>query len=70
MQAQVQQVAAAAQQRNIETIAERVENANAMAILFQLGIHYMQGHYVEEPEVVLQEPENVIHTTLEAIAGS
>ena len=40
------------------------------AILFQLGIHYMQGHYVEEPEVVLQEPENVVHTTLEAIAGN
>jgi c-di-GMP-related signal transduction protein len=28
-----------------------------MAVLFQLGVHYMQGHYVHEPEVVLQEPE-------------
>jgi len=69
MQANVRQVAEAAQQRNIETIAERVENANAMAVLFQIGVHYMQGHYVEEPEVVLQEPDNVVHTTLEAIAG-
>jgi diguanylate cyclase (GGDEF)-like protein len=57
MQDSVQQVAAAADQRNIETVAERVENANAMAVLFQLGVHYMQGHYVQEPEVVLQEPE-------------
>ena len=57
MQKSVQQVATAADQRNIETIAERVENANAMAVLFQLGVHYMQGHYVHEPEVVLQEPE-------------
>lgn len=69
MQANVRKVAEAAQQRNIETIAERVENANAMAVLFQIGVHYMQGHYVEEPEVVLQEPENIVHTTLEAIAG-
>ena len=57
MQKSVQQVTAAADQRKIETIAERVENANAMAVLFQLGVHYMQGHYVHEPEVVLQEPD-------------
>jgi len=57
MQKSVQQVATAAAERKIETIAERVENANAMAVLFQLGVHYMQGHYVREPEVVLQEPE-------------
>ncbi len=57
MQKSVQKVVAAADQRNIQTIAERVENANAMAVLFQLGVHYMQGHYVHEPEVVLQEPE-------------
>ncbi len=60
MQNSVKQVASAASQRNIETIAERVENANAMAVLFQLGVNYMQGHYVQEPEVVLQEPEVVI----------
>ncbi len=57
MQKSVQMVAAAANERNIETIAERVENANAMAVLFQLGVHYMQGHYVNEPEVVLQDAE-------------
>jgi len=70
MQNKVQTLAAAATQRNIETIAERVENANAMAVLFQLGVHFMQGHYVHEPEVVLQERVNVAHTTLEAIARS
>ncbi len=65
-QESVRLLASAASQRNVETIAERVENANAMAVLFQLGVHYMQGHYVHEPEVVLQEPENVVQTTLEA----
>ena len=70
LQESVRQVTAAAQQRKIETIAERVENANEMAVLFQLGVHYMQGHYVHEPEVVLQEAVNVVHTTLEAIGNS
>lgn len=70
MQESVRQLAMAADQRDIATIAERVENANAMAVLFQLGVNYMQGHYVHEPEVVLQEPVNVAQTTLEAIANS
>ena len=70
LQESVRQVAAAAQQRKIETIAERVENANEMAVLFQLGVHFMQGHYVHEPEVVLQEVANVVQTTLEAIGNN
>ncbi|MEL7024599.1 MAG: EAL domain-containing protein [Pseudomonadota bacterium] len=44
-----------AKERGINTIAEKVEDANTMAALWQLGISYMQGHYVQEPEVVLQE---------------
>ena len=44
-----------ARERDINTIAEKVEDANTMAALWQLGISYMQGHYVQEPEVVLQE---------------
>lgn len=68
VQDNVRRVVAAANQRKIETIAERVENANEMAVLFQIGIHFMQGHYVHEPEVILQEPVNVVQTSLEAIA--
>jgi EAL domain-containing protein (putative c-di-GMP-specific phosphodiesterase class I) len=45
----------AAANRAIQTIAERVEDANTMAVLFQLGVSYMQGHYVHEPEVVLSD---------------
>ncbi len=45
----------AASSRAIPTIAERVEDANTMAVLFQLGVAYMQGHYVHEPEVVLSD---------------
>ena len=70
LQESVRQLTVAAQQRNILTIAERVENANEMAVLFQLGLHFMQGHYVHEPEVVLEESVNVVQTTLKAIANN
>jgi diguanylate cyclase (GGDEF)-like protein len=46
---------AAANKRTIATIAERVEDANTMAVLFQLGVGYVQGHYLHEPEVVLAD---------------
>ncbi|HEX7082245.1 MAG TPA: sensor domain-containing phosphodiesterase [Gammaproteobacteria bacterium] len=70
MQEHVRHVTELAEARKILTIAERVENANAMAVLFQLGVHFMQGHYVHEPEVVLQEPPSVSQTTLDAIGSS
>ena len=70
MQNKVRQLASEADKRGILTIAERVENANAMAVLFQLGVHFMQGHYVHEPEVVLQERAKAAPTTLEAISAS
>jgi len=69
MQDAVSRIVGAAQQRDIKTIAERVENANAMAVLFQLGLDYMQGHYVHEPEVVLQDTSNVASSTLAAVNG-
>ena len=70
LQAAVGKVVKAAQKRKIKTIAERVENANSMAILFQLGLDFMQGHYVHEPEVVLQEAEKVAANTLEKLSAA
>lgn len=55
LQERVRNLIAAAQQRKIPTIAERVENATTMAVLFQLGAAYVQGHYLREPDVVLEE---------------
>lgn len=55
LQSQVQDFVDEAAKHKILTIAERVEDANTMAVLFQLGIEYMQGHYLQEPEVVLEE---------------
>jgi EAL domain-containing protein (putative c-di-GMP-specific phosphodiesterase class I) len=34
------------------TIAERVEDANTMAVLWQLGVEYVQGYFVNTPEQV------------------
>ena len=42
-----------AKDRGIKTIAEHIEDANGMAKLWQLGINYVQGNHVQEPEVVL-----------------
>lgn len=42
-----------AKARNIGTIAERVEDANTMAVLWQLGIEFIQGYFVNEPEQVV-----------------
>ena len=71
MQEAVQRIVNAATQRGIKSIAERVENANAMAVLFQLGLDYMQGHYVHAPEVVLQDKtDSVRKRTLEELAAA
>ncbi|MDH3546840.1 MAG: GGDEF domain-containing protein [Gammaproteobacteria bacterium] len=70
MQKNVEKIVNAAAERNIKTIAERVENANAMAVLFQLGLDYMQGHYVHEPEVVLQDRESGRHQSLAELVAA
>ncbi len=54
-----------ARHKGIATIAERVEDANTMAVLFQLGVSYMQGYYVQEAEVILEEAEVPTEPTFE-----
>ncbi len=70
LQASVEKIVNAANDRMIKTIAERVENANAMAVLFQLGLDYMQGHYVHEPEVVLQDSNKGPSSTLAELSAA
>lgn len=55
LQQKVKDLVAEAKQRNILTVAERVEDANTMAALWQIGIEYIQGYQLNEPEVVLSE---------------
>jgi EAL domain-containing protein (putative c-di-GMP-specific phosphodiesterase class I) len=54
LQRRVRTIVEVAQKRGVRTIAERVEDANTMAVLFQLGVQFVQGYFVQEPkEVVL-----------------
>jgi PAS domain S-box-containing protein len=42
-----------AKHKNIKTIVSHVEDANVMARLWQMGVNFVQGYHVQEPEVVL-----------------
>jgi len=70
LQNSVEKIVTAAAKRNMKSIAQRVENANAMAVLFQLGLDYMQGHYVNEPEVVLQDTDSRKTTSLAELTAA
>ncbi len=41
-----------AREANAITIGERVEDANTMAVLWQLGVEFIQGYFVNAPEEV------------------
>jgi EAL domain-containing protein (putative c-di-GMP-specific phosphodiesterase class I) len=52
-QAAVKKLVDQAVKLKIETIAERVEDANTMAVLWQLGVQFIQGYFVNAPEEVV-----------------
>ncbi|MGH8290477.1 MAG: EAL domain-containing protein [Steroidobacteraceae bacterium] len=53
LQQRVRALVESATQRSVDTIAERVEDANTMAVLWQLGVQYIQGYFVNAPEQVV-----------------
>ena len=53
LQLRVRTLVEAARKRNIQTIGERVEDANTMAVLWQVGVQYIQGYFINEPEQVV-----------------
>ena len=53
LQEKVKTLVEAARKHGITTIAERVEDANTMAVLWQLGIEFVQGYFVNNPEQVV-----------------
>lgn len=57
LQDKVRNLVEAAGKRNVQTIAERVENANTMAVLWQLGVQFIQGYFVNAPEEVVLRAE-------------
>jgi len=53
LQEQVKVLVQQARSQGAATIAERVEDANTMAVLWQLGIEFVQGYFVSSPEEVV-----------------
>jgi diguanylate cyclase (GGDEF)-like protein len=53
LQQRVRALVEVAQRRSVQTIGERVEDANTMAVLWQLGVQFIQGYFVNEPEEVV-----------------
>jgi PAS domain S-box-containing protein len=58
LQQRVRALVEQAKAKNIETIAERVEDANTMAVLWQLGVQYIQGYLVHAPEEIVLRTES------------
>ncbi|HEV7432422.1 MAG TPA: EAL domain-containing protein, partial [Steroidobacteraceae bacterium] len=53
MQQRVRSIVDFANKRAIQTIAERIEDANTMAVVWQLGVQYIQGYLVHASEEVV-----------------
>lgn len=53
LQARFAELMGVAKSRSIHTIVGQVEDANAMARLWQLGVKYIQGFHVQAPEAIL-----------------
>lgn len=53
LQQRVRSLVDMARAHGVQTIAERVEDANTMAVLWQLGVEFIQGYFVNEPEQVV-----------------
>jgi EAL domain-containing protein (putative c-di-GMP-specific phosphodiesterase class I)/GGDEF domain-containing protein/PAS domain-containing protein len=53
LQEQVKVLVQQARTQGVTTIAERVEDANTMAVLWQLGVEFVQGYFISSPEEVV-----------------
>ncbi|HVA55719.1 MAG TPA: EAL domain-containing protein [Gammaproteobacteria bacterium] len=54
----VQKFMGRAKELKIHTIAEKVEKPETMAVLYQLGMEYIQGNYIQEPDVVMGDAKS------------
>jgi diguanylate cyclase (GGDEF)-like protein/PAS domain S-box-containing protein len=59
IQKKVEDLAKLATQQNIRTIAERIEDAKTIAVLWQIGIALIQGNYVQMRNVVLEDTQTI-----------
>ena len=57
LQQRVRDLVDQAKAKNVATVAERVEDANTMAVLWQLGVQFIQGYFINAPEEVVLRAE-------------
>jgi diguanylate cyclase (GGDEF)-like protein/PAS domain S-box-containing protein len=53
-QAMVKSITEMAHSMGKTTIAEFVEDANSLAVLWQCGVNYIQGHFLQAPDAVME----------------
>ncbi|HJP04405.1 MAG: hypothetical protein CL799_04055 [Chromatiales bacterium] len=63
-QNKIKEVCRHAADKGIQTIAERVQDANTIAVLWQLGIAHIQGNYVQNSEIIIEDVSYSTQTTL------
>jgi len=54
MQELVRHISEEISKKNIQTIAAFVEDANCLALLWQCSVDFIQGYFLQEPDVVLE----------------
>ena len=54
-------IISSAREREIPLIAEQIEDANSMARLWQAGVNYVQGHFIQEPDTEALAQSQDIH---------
>jgi EAL domain-containing protein (putative c-di-GMP-specific phosphodiesterase class I) len=57
-QARVKTMVELARQCKAVTIGERVQDANTMAVLWQLGVEFIQGYFIDAPEEIVIGSDN------------
>lgn len=63
LQERVRVIAQQARDARAFTVAERVQDANTMAVLWQLGVSYIQGNYIQSREIVIEDTSTSTMTT-------
>lgn len=54
MQERVRNISEEVSKKNIQTIAAFVEDANCLALLWQCSVDFIQGYFLQEPDVLLE----------------
>jgi diguanylate cyclase (GGDEF)-like protein/PAS domain S-box-containing protein len=52
-QEKVKEIASHAREKGMQSIAAFVEDANSLAVLWQCGVDFIQGHFLQQPETEL-----------------